>query len=57
LILGAGAALAVSAVCLSCAAFVVLERTIDRASAWAIVGAFWGLVGLVYFVATSRPRT
>jgi len=56
LMLGAGVALAVSALCLSCAAFVVIDRNIDRASAWAIVGAFWGLVGLLYFVATSRRR-
>jgi MYXO-CTERM domain-containing protein len=35
---------------------VLLERTIDPAGAWAIVGAFWGLVGLVYFAVTSRRR-
>jgi hypothetical protein len=56
LILGAGAAIAVGAVCLTCSAFVLLERTIDPAGAWAIVGAFWGLVGLVYFAVTSRRR-
>ena len=56
LILGAGAAIAVGAACLSCAAFVVLARNIDPAGAWAIVGVFWGLVGLFYFVVTSRRR-
>jgi hypothetical protein len=56
LILGAGVALAVSAVCLTCAAFILLERNLGPAGAWAIVGAFWGLVGLLYFVATSRRR-
>ena len=56
LILGAGAAIAVGALCLTCAAFVLLARNIDPAGAWAIVGAFWGLVGVVYFAATSRRR-
>jgi hypothetical protein len=54
LMLGAGAAIAVGAVCLTCSAFMLLERNIDPAGAWAIVGAFWGLVGLVYFAAASR---
>jgi MYXO-CTERM domain-containing protein len=56
LMLGAGAAIAVGAVCLTCAAFVLLERNIDPAGAWAIVGAFWALMGLFYFVATRRRR-
>jgi MYXO-CTERM domain-containing protein len=56
LILGAGAAIAVGALCLTCAAFVLLSRNIDPAGAWAIVGAFWGLVGVAYFAATSRRR-
>ena len=56
LILGAGAAVVVGAVCLSCAAFLLLARNIDPAAAWAIVGGFWGLVGVVYFAATSRRR-
>ena len=56
LTLGAGAAIAVGAVCLTCSAFVLLERNIDAAGAWAIVGAFWGLVGLVYFAVASRRR-
>ena len=56
LTLGAGAAIAVGAVCLTCSAFVLLARNIDPAGAWAIVGAFWGLVGLVYFAAASRRR-
>ena len=56
LILGAGAAIAVGAVCLTCAAFVLLARNIDPAGAWAIVGAFWGLVGLAYFAVASRRR-
>ena len=56
LILGAGVAIAVGAVCLTCSAFLLLERNIDPAGAWAIVGAFWALLGLFYFVATRRRR-
>ncbi|MGZ5906695.1 MAG: hypothetical protein ACXWKQ_15215, partial [Reyranella sp.] len=56
LILAAGAAIAVGADCLTCSAFELLERTIDAAGAWAIVGAFWGAVGLVYFAVASRRR-
>lgn len=57
LTMGAGIAVAVGAVCLTCAAFVLLEQTIDAASAWAIVGAFWaGLGGVLYFAATRRRR-
>jgi len=54
--LGAALAVAVAALCLSAAGFVLLERHLDSASAWAIVGAFWGLVGLVYFAAARRRR-
>ena len=56
LTLGAAVALAVAAVCLSAAAFTFLERHVDAAGAWAIVGAFWGLVGVVYFAVASRRR-
>ena len=56
LMLGAGAAIAVGAVCLTCSAFVLLERNIDAAGAWAIVGAFWGLVGLVLLRRHEPPR-
>jgi hypothetical protein len=54
--LGAGAALAVGAACLTRAALVLLRHAIDPAGVWAIVGVFWGLVGLFYFVAISRRR-
>jgi hypothetical protein len=56
LTLGAGAAIAVGALCLSYAALVLLARNVDPAGAWAIVGTFWGLVGLIYFAAASRRR-
>ena len=53
---GAGIAVAVGAVCLTCSAFILLARSLDNAAAWAILGAFWGLVGLVYFAAARRRR-
>jgi hypothetical protein len=52
----AALAVAVAAVCLTCSAFIMLERSIDPAAAWAILGAFWGLVGLAYFVIPKRRR-
>jgi hypothetical protein len=56
LTMAAAIALGVGAVCLTAAAFVLVERHVDTAAAWAIVGAFWALVGLVYFVIASRRR-
>lgn len=57
LTVGAALAIGVSAVCLSFSAFALLESEINPAGASAIVGAFWGLLGLGYFVATRRRRT
>jgi MYXO-CTERM domain-containing protein len=57
LTIGAALAVAVSAVCLSFSAYALIERQLDPASASAIVGAFWGALGLGYFVATRRRRT
>jgi MYXO-CTERM domain-containing protein len=56
LALGAAAAIAVAAVCLSCSAYILLARNLDAAGAWAILGGFWGLAGLVYFIAARRRR-
>jgi hypothetical protein len=42
--------------CLTAAAFIVLERQLDPAAAWAILGAVWGLAGLFYFAAARRRR-
>jgi len=56
LALGAAAAVAAGAVCLTAAAFLLLERAIDRPAAWAIMGAFWSAVGLAYFAAARRRR-
>jgi hypothetical protein len=56
LALGAAAAIATGAVCLTAAAFLLLERAMDRPAAWATMGAFWSAVGLVYFAAARRRR-
>ena len=56
LALGAALAIGVGAVCLTCAAYILLERHLDAAAAWAILGSFWGLAGLLYFAVASRRR-
>ncbi len=56
LTVGAALALGVSAICLSFSAYALIERQLDPASASAIVGAFWGSLGLGYFVANRRRR-
>jgi hypothetical protein len=54
--LGAAVAIAVAAICLTCSAYILLARTIDAAGAWAILGGFWGIAGLGYFIAAKRRR-
>lgn len=56
LAVGAAIAVAVGAACLTSSAFILLERHVDPAGAWAILGAFWGLAGLFYFAAARRRR-
>lgn len=54
--LGAAIAVAIGAAFLTCAAFILLERQLDAAGAWAVLGAVWGLAGLAYFAAARRRR-
>lgn len=56
LAVGAAVAVATGAICLTAAAFLLLERAVDRPAAWAIMGAFWSVVGLSYFATTRRRR-
>lgn len=56
LTMGAAIAVAVGAFCLTSASFILLERTLDPAAAWAILGAFWGALGLLYFATARRRR-
>ena len=56
LAIAAVAAIGVGAACLTAAVIILLERQLDPAAAWAIVGAFWATAGLLYFPATRRRR-
>jgi hypothetical protein len=54
--LGAGLAGAVAVFCLSRAAVTLLERHMDPAEAWAVLGGFYGVLGGVSYLAASRRR-
>jgi len=56
LAVGAGVAVAIGVICLTCSAYIMLERSIDPAAAWGILGAFWGIAGGLYFAVASRRR-
>ena len=53
----AGFAALVGLFCFSRASLVVLERHMDPAEAWALLGGVYaGVAGVLYFYATSRRR-
>lgn len=56
LLLGAGAGALVAVICFSRAALTLLERHMDPAEAWAVVGTFYGVVGGILYFAASRRR-
>ena len=57
LTLSAGAAGVIGVFCFSRAALTLLERHMDPAEAWSVVGSFYGVLGgLFYFAATRRRR-
>jgi hypothetical protein len=57
LALGAGLAGAVGLLCLSYAGLTLLQREMDPAAAWAIVGGCYAAIGGgLYFAATRRRR-
>ena len=56
LTIGAALAVGVGALCLTCSAFILIARSLDPAAAWAILGAFWGLAGLLYFTVARGRR-
>lgn len=56
LILGAGAGALVAVICFSRAALTLLERHMDPAEAWAVVGTFYGLLGGILYLAAIRRR-
>jgi hypothetical protein len=57
LTLAAGVVGSIALFCFSNAALTLLEYRMDPAGAWAIIGAFYGIVGgTLYFAATRRRR-
>ncbi|SKA38071.1 hypothetical protein SAMN02745126_06002 [Enhydrobacter aerosaccus] len=46
----------VAVLCFSYAALTLLERQLDPAGAWAIIGVFYALLGLSLYFAASRRR-
>jgi ABC-type arginine/histidine transport system permease subunit len=56
LIFGAALGGAVAVFCLSRAAVTLLERHMDPAEAWAVLGAFYGVMGGVSYLAATRRR-
>lgn len=57
LVLGAAAGAVIAVLCFSRAALTLLERHMDPAEAWAVIGAFYGVLGgMLYLAATRRRR-
>jgi hypothetical protein len=53
----AGLSGAVGLACFSRASFTLMERYMDPAEAWAVLGGFYGVLGgALYFAATKRRR-
>ncbi len=55
--LAAAVAGVVGLFCFSSAALTLLERHMDPAEAWAVVGSFYGVVGGIFYFAASRRRS
>jgi hypothetical protein len=57
LVAGAGIAGAIGLLCFSYAGLTLLQREMDPAAAWAIIGGGYALGGIgLYFAATRRRR-
>jgi hypothetical protein len=56
LTVGAGFAGIAGLFCFSRAALTLLERHMDPAEAWAVVGSFYGVMGGFLYLAASRRR-
>lgn len=56
LTLGAVIAGAVGVLCFTYAGLTILERHLDRAEAWSIVGGLYALAGLMLYLAATRRR-
>ncbi|MDP2378643.1 hypothetical protein [Reyranella sp.] len=56
-ILGAVLAAAAGMLCFTYAGLTILERHLDPAGAWAIVGGLYAAAGLALYLAATRRRT
>ncbi|MDP1750775.1 MAG: hypothetical protein Q8L22_15075 [Reyranella sp.] len=56
LILGAVLAGAVGVLCFSYAGLTLLQRHLDPATSWGIVGGLYAIAGLVLYLAATRRR-
>ena len=56
LALGAVLAGAVGVLCLTYAGLTILQRHVDPAGAWGIVGGLYAVAGLVLYLAATRRR-
>jgi MYXO-CTERM domain-containing protein len=57
LTMGAALSVVIGAVFLTASAWSLIESRLDPASASGILGTFWALLGLGYFIAMRRRRT
>ena len=58
LTLAAGLAGGAALLCFSHSALTILERRLDPAESWAVLGGFYAVIGgLLYFAAARRRRT
>jgi hypothetical protein len=55
--LGAVLAGAIGVLCFSYAGLTLLERQLDPAAAWAIMGGLYAVAGLVLYLVATRRRT
>jgi hypothetical protein len=53
---GAGVAAAVGLFCFSTAALTLMERNLDPAEAWSLLGGFYSVVGIGFYFAATRRR-
>lgn len=56
LTLGAVLAAAIGVLCFSYAGLTLLERQLDPAAAWAIMGGLYAVAGLVLYLVATRRR-
>jgi hypothetical protein len=53
---GAGIAATVGLFCFSTAALSLMERSLDPAEAWSLLGGFYSVLGIAFYFASTRRR-